>query len=145
MGGGGVLDRERNAAERRVVQHEVHRAARAAAGIEGADVAFDETEVVPFRFADRIPHLGQVLALPRSEIVQPDHPLVEPQQGFEQVRADEAGDSGHQPRARARGDALQHTVVHSFLPEYLSPVGWSAIAVHGVALRLWSEWTAGRA
>jgi len=41
--------------------------------------------------------LLQVLLLAGREIIQPDNRLVQPEQGLEQVRANEARDPGHQP------------------------------------------------
>src|SRR5690606_7044439 len=66
-----------------------------------ADVAFMKGEARPLLGADEFAHLVQVLLVAGGEVVQADHALVELEQGFEQVGADEAGDAGDQPGFRA--------------------------------------------
>ena len=81
-----LVDGAWHAAEACLVQHHVDRGARRGAGIERADVAFDEAKILPARFADGLAHESQVLALAGREIVQTDHCLVELEQVLDQVR-----------------------------------------------------------
>ena len=79
------------------------RAARTRARLRVADVAFDEGETPPCRFAHAGAHLLQVMPVARHKVVQAAHFLAQLQQGFQQVRADEAGHARHQPAARFAG------------------------------------------
>ena len=79
------------------------RAARARARLRVADIAFDEGEAPPCRFAHAGAHLLQVMPVARHKVVQAAHFLAQLQQGFQQVRADEAGHARHQPAARFAG------------------------------------------
>jgi hypothetical protein len=56
--------------------------------------------------ANQFLHFVQVAPVTGREVVQPDHRLADPQQRFDQVRADEAGTAGHQPARRALPQAL---------------------------------------
>src|SRR5438034_10591957 len=47
----------------------------------------------------------------RPILVKPDHPLIQLEQGFQQMGADESGRARHQPGARRGADALLHLVV----------------------------------
>jgi hypothetical protein len=54
----------------------------------------------PLLVADGLAHLVQVVAVPGLEVVDADDFLSQAQQGFEQMRTDEACASGHQPAQR---------------------------------------------
>lgn len=82
------------------MQDEVNAGASLAAILEVADVAFDEAEVFPGKLANNRFYLIEVTLVTGSKIVEADDPLVVTEQSFEQVRADEAGNPGKQPRAR---------------------------------------------
>ena len=56
-------------------------------------------------------HLIEIALITRREIVQPHHPLIEPEQRLEQIGADEAGDASDQPDPRARAQLGAHFVV----------------------------------
>lgn len=66
----------------------------AAAVIEIADVTFNEAEVSPLGCANEGLDLIKVALVAGAEVVEADDALVEFEQGFEQVAADEAGDAG---------------------------------------------------
>jgi len=97
VGGDGVFEAARHAAERGLVQHVVHALAGALAVGQSADVALDEAEARPLRGRDEALYFIQVALMASGEVVQPHHFLVEFEQGFEQVTADETGDAGDQP------------------------------------------------
>src|SRR5207247_9881197 len=114
-----IVDRARHAAERGLVQHDVHAVAGAPARVERADVALDEADAG-----------GQVLALAGGEVVEADYRLAELQELLGEVRADEARRSGHQPGPAAALNALLRgfVAVHfcSWLPR--APRGGSRSA-----------------
>ena len=93
----GVFEAARHAAERGLVQHVVDALAGALAVGQAADVALDEAEARPLRRRNEALHFIQVALVAGGEVVQPHDFLVQLEQGFEQVAADEAGDAGDQP------------------------------------------------
>src|SRR5665811_455887 len=78
---------------------------RAAAIIQIADVAIDEVEVCPLLVRDEGLNFVEVALVSGGEVVQTDHALVELEQGFEQVAADEASDAGDEPCMWLGGEA----------------------------------------
>jgi len=97
VGGDRVFDTARNAAECGLVQDVIDALAGLPAVAQVADVAFDESEARPLRGRDQALHFIQVALVAGGEVVQPHHFLVQLEQGFEQVAANEAGDAGDQP------------------------------------------------
>src|SRR6266851_6996763 len=99
------------------MQNDIYRPASLAALIERADIALDEIKILPLARAYGLLHVAPV---PGREIVQADHRLIQLQQGFQEMRADEPGRTGDQPGARAAPDAILHFLVgshrHSRLP-----------------------------
>ena len=67
------------------------------AGGRIADIALDEREVPPLFGAHRFLDFVQVVLMAGCEVVQTDDRLVQLQQGFQQIGADEAGAAGDQP------------------------------------------------
>ena len=59
-----------------------------------ADIALDEPEVSPLLLCNKALHFVQVALVAGGKVVQADYALVELEQGFEQVAADEAGHAG---------------------------------------------------
>src|SRR5439155_10482909 len=134
VSGDRICNRARHAPERCLVQHQVHRAACAATSIERADIALHETEVFPLAGAESLFHLLQVVSVARGKIVQPYHPLIQLEQGFQQMRADESGRARNQPGARCGADAL----LHLFVARHPWIVGFHYVAL---ARPPWSGWT----
>ena len=62
-----------------------------------ADVALYELEVGPLLGGDQGLHLLKVALVAGGKVVEANHALVELEQGFEQVAANEAGHASHQP------------------------------------------------
>ncbi len=62
-----------------------------------ADVAFNEVEVGPLGGGDEALHFVQIALVPSGKVVQPHHALVEREQSFEQVAANEARHPGYEP------------------------------------------------
>ena len=56
-----------------------------------------KAEARPLRGRDQALHFVQVALVAGGEVVQPHDFLVQLEQGFEQVAADEAGNAGDQP------------------------------------------------
>ena len=92
-----ILHRERHRPERRLMQDEINARTGALARGQVADVTLQELKPRPLRRADERLDLLQVLPLAGREVIQADHPLVQFEQGLQQVRADETRDPGHQP------------------------------------------------
>lgn len=102
VGGDGVFQRAGHAAQGGLVEDVVDgkvlgKHQRLAAVVQVADIALDEVEVLPLFGVDQALHLIQVVLVAGGEVIQPHHPLVELQQGFQQVGADKAGHPGDQP------------------------------------------------
>lgn len=88
------------------MQHEVHALNGAVAGVQVANIAFHEGEARPLLGRDRCADFVQVALVAGGKVVQAGDGLVQLQQGLQQVRADEAGASGHEPLARRGGQFL---------------------------------------
>ena len=82
------------------MQHVIDAADCAVAGVEIADVALDEVEVLPgFGSHNRLDHV-QVLLVAGEEVVETDNLLPQLQQVLEEVGADEAGAACDEPVGR---------------------------------------------
>ena len=79
------------------MQDDVDRVANAAAGVEIDNVALDEQVTFPCFFADRTAYFVQVPAMAGLEIIDADDILIEPEQRFEQMRADESRTAPRRP------------------------------------------------
>jgi len=106
-----IDDAARHAAERGLMQDVIDAFAGVAAILERADVAFDETEPGPSRRADQRLDFVKIAPMSGGEIVQAHHGLVELEQSFQQVRADEAGDAGDQPDSGTGGEFAEKLLV----------------------------------
>src|SRR6185437_4279268 len=100
MGAQRILDRARHRAQRCLVQHDVDVAARLAACAWIGDIRFDETVAAPARHPHARLDLVEVPAIAGRKIVEADDALIETEQGFDEVRADEAGAAGDEPAQR---------------------------------------------
>jgi len=76
-----------------------------------ADVAFDEVEAGPLRRGDKSLHFVEVALVAGGEIIQAHHALVELEQGFQQVAANEACHAGDEPGMGLSGQASLELVV----------------------------------
>ena len=92
------------------MQHMVDALAGFVAGGEVADVALDEAERRPTLFAHEVAHHVEVALVAGEEIVEAHHALSLPEQGLQQVGADEPGYARDKPCARAGVDVLQDGV-----------------------------------
>jgi len=81
------------------VQHDVDVLAGLARDRRIAQVALDEAKLQPLVGVDR-ENVLEVALVAGQEVIDADHALAEVEQAFEQGRADEPGDSRHQPAAR---------------------------------------------
>ena len=97
IGGDRVIDGTRHGAQGGLVEDVVHPSDGLLAVFQVADVAFNEAEVGPLLCCDGVLNFVQVVLVTGGKVVQADNGLVEAQQGFQQVGADEAGHAGDQP------------------------------------------------
>ncbi len=67
---------------------------------KSTDVAFDEMEIAPALSTDQGFDLIEIALVPGGKVVKADNPLIEAQQRFQQIRADETGHPGDQPNPR---------------------------------------------
>ncbi len=81
------------------MEDEVNSGAGAAAGLQVADIPFDEREICPGRRTDQLPHLVEIGLFAGGEIIETDHRLAETQQLLKNMTADKTGTTGHQPGA----------------------------------------------
>jgi hypothetical protein len=88
------------------VEHELHACACVVTGVQIADVSLDESVPLPEFLPNAAPYVIEVLPLARREIVQADHVLAEQQQLLDEMRADEASASGHQPPKALAGERV---------------------------------------
>ena len=86
---------------------------RPPAVVQVADIALDEVEVLPLLRSNQALHLIQAVLVAGGEVVQPHHPLVELQHGFQQVGADEAGHPGDQPGFRIDLQVVEGLLVNA--------------------------------
>ena len=70
---------------------------RLLAGVAVANVAPDHPEPLAEAVGRKRLHLIEVALMTCREIVEPDHRLAGPEQGFDQVGADEARGAGDEP------------------------------------------------
>src|SRR5690242_4704379 len=93
-----VLEGTRNRAEGRVMEDDLHSSARFSAKVKIADIAFVQPKPFPgLRSNDRF-YLFKIVLVTSGKIIESDDSLIELEQRLEQVRADETGDAGDQPR-----------------------------------------------
>ena len=111
VSGDRVVDRARDGAEGGLMQDVVHTFASLAAVVEVADVALDELEACPLFRADQLLDFVEVVLVAGGEVVEADHPLVELEQSFQQVGADEASYTGNQPGLGGLREVLQELFV----------------------------------
>ncbi len=92
------------------MQYDVGTTAGFAAGVEIADVRFDETMTPPAIGTDRASHLVEIAPVAGREIVQPNNDLVEYEQRLHQVRPDETCASRDEPTSRSPRKLLSNFV-----------------------------------
>ncbi len=100
VGGDGVLQAARHAAQGGLVQDVIDAFAGGLAVGQCADVALDDLEVGPLLGGGEGLHLGQVALVAGGKVVEPDDARAQLEQGFKQVAANEAGHAGDEPGAR---------------------------------------------
>lgn len=111
VAGDRIVEATRHRAERGLMEHVVDTLAGATAVFQTPNVALNEAEARPLLGTDQALHLVKVALVAGGEVVQPDHALVELEQGFEQVGADEAGYAGNEPGLRVLGEVDAELVV----------------------------------
>jgi len=111
IGGDGVVDGTRDRAQRRLVEDVVCTGDGFFAVFQVADVAFDKGEVGPLVGADFALYFVQVVLVAGGEVVQADDGLVQLQEGFQQVGADEACYAGDEPGFGAGFELLLYLFV----------------------------------
>jgi hypothetical protein len=74
----------------------------APARLQISEVSLDEVKPRPASSRDQRSDLIQVLSAPGREVVKSHHALMQFEQRFEQVRADESGDTRYEPGAGFR-------------------------------------------
>ena len=79
--------------------------------LQVAYVAVDKAEVGPLRWADEGLHFIKVALVTGGKVVEADHTLVELEQGFQQIGADETGHAGDKPSAGRFSEAGLECVV----------------------------------
>jgi hypothetical protein len=84
-----------------------------AAVFEVADIAIDKLEVGPLLRGDQDLHFVHVALVASADVVQTNDALVDFEQGFEQVAADEAGYTGYKPGFGLRSEFLLERFVGS--------------------------------
>jgi hypothetical protein len=72
------------------------------AGAKIANVTLHKPEAPPLLISNQPFHLSQIAPFAGGKIVEPDHPLIQSQQMFQQIGSDEAGNAGDQPCFRIR-------------------------------------------
>ena len=97
VAGDGVGHAAGDAAQGGLVQDVVHASGGLLAIVQVTDVTLDELEVVPLRGGDQALHFIQVALVAGGKVVQSNDALVEFEQGFKQVAADEAGHTSDEP------------------------------------------------
>ncbi|MNN48603.1 hypothetical protein D3C81_1630920 [compost metagenome] len=83
--------------------------------IKVSNIALDQLEIRPLRRRDQPANLFQIRAMAGCKAVQPDHALIEFQQGLQQVAANEARNAGHQPGMAFAGQLLLQIFVRARL------------------------------
>ena len=97
VAGNGVGHAARHAAQGGLVQDVVDALNGLVAVFRRANVTLDELKVSPLVVCDQALHFIQIALVAGGKVVQTDDALVELEQGFEQVAADEAGHAGDEP------------------------------------------------
>ena len=97
IGGDGVVNGTGHGAQGGLVQDVVCAGDGFCAVFQVADVAFDEGEVGPLVGGDFALDFVQVVLVASGEVVQADDGLVQLQEGFQQIGADEACYAGDEP------------------------------------------------
>jgi len=82
------------------VEHVIGPGAGFAAGGQIANVAFDELKPSPLLFGNEVLDFGQVIFYSGGEVVESDNGLVQLEEGFQQIGADETRATGHKPGFR---------------------------------------------
>lgn len=80
-----------------LVENVVDTIAGVTAVFQFADVALEESKARPLFAGDHAANLVEVALVAGGEVIEADDRLVEGKQGFQKVRADEAGDPGDEP------------------------------------------------
>ena len=125
VGGDGVGQAAGDAAQGGLVEDVVNSLAGLLAIGQLADVALDEVEAGPLGRRDEGLHFVEIVLVAGGEVVQADHALVQLEQGFEQVAADEAGHAGDEPGAGLLGKAgLQLLVRSHFTSLFIAACAW---------------------
>jgi len=107
------------------VQNNVNALTCALAGLKGAQIAFEKFKPFPLFRRNEVFDLKKIFFVAGGEVVQTDNRLVKAQQCLQQVRADEAGDTCHQPAARLLAERLAGLFVGCHLDCSLSDCGMS--------------------
>ena len=97
VGPDGILNGARHRAQRGLVQDIVHALTGLAAGCQIPDIALEEGEIVPLGCGDAGMDVVQIVLVAGGKIVQADDPLVQLEQGFQEIGADEASYTGDEP------------------------------------------------
>ena len=106
-----IIHRARHRAERGLVKHMIDAFHRVRTVLQAPDIAFDEAEAAPLLGRDERAHFVEVVLIAGREVVQSDDGLVELEQRFQQIGADEAGHAGDEPLLRAFCESLPYGVV----------------------------------
>src|SRR5690606_21940999 len=70
---------------------------RLAAGVQMTDITFYKPESRPVLLTHLNAYVIKIVTMPSGEIIKPDNRLPMAQQSFQQIGANEAGATGHQP------------------------------------------------
>ncbi len=97
IGGDGIIDGPGHGTQGRLVEDVVGAGDGFFTVFQVADVAFDEGETSPLVGGDGLLDFVQVVLVAGGKVVQADDGLVQLQEGFQQVGADEACYAGDQP------------------------------------------------
>ena len=86
-----------------------------AAGLEVANIPFDEAQARALRPRHRGANLVEVTPVPGGKVVEPHHFLLQPEQRFDEVAADEARGPGNEPAPRRFAQARNQLSVSQLL------------------------------
>ena len=84
---------------------------RCFAVVHFTNIAAHKTKIFPLRRRNQALHLIQIVLVSSGKIVQTNDALIQCEQGFEQIAADESGHPGDKPRAGFVTQALTHGLV----------------------------------
>ena len=82
------------------MQNVLHALAGGVAGVDIANIAFDEGKPTPRFWANDVAHHVQIFLVAGKEVVQTNHGLPKFQQMFQQVGANKARNAGDKPTRR---------------------------------------------